>query len=258
MSLLEETGSAMPDAGVPDGAGAAPPVARLAPTHVVAAGVAGFADDLVAQGVAVTRVDWRPPPVGTEGDLADVALDRRRGEANALAVRQMLAAGAELVDVRPAREVLGLAPGQFLHAGPPIGWGRASGPLRGALIGAALFEGLVETPEEAEAWFAKATEGSEGSEAAEAEAGASGRGGGEDGSRGGTHGHGGEGGGNRASGDAARATAPELAPCHHRGGVGPMAGVVSEVDAAIHELGLPAGGHPAAGEERGQVATAGS
>src|SRR4051794_38028753 len=95
--------------------------------HVVAAGIAAFADDLVAQGVSVTRVDWRPPPPGTEGDLADVALDARRVDANEVAVRRMLAAGAELVDVRPAREVLGLEAGQFLHAGPPIAWERASG-----------------------------------------------------------------------------------------------------------------------------------
>ena len=191
MSLLEESGSAMPEAGSSD-APALASVTRLAPTQVVTAGIAGFADDLAAQGVAVTRVDWRPPPPGTEGDLADVALDRRRGEANAVAVQRMLAAGCELVDVRPAREVLGLAAGQFLHAGPPIGWERASGPLRGALIGAALFEGLCETPEAAEAWFD-----------------------GDDGDRGG--GKAGE------SPD----TAPELTPCHHHGGVGPMAGVVS-------------------------------
>ena len=56
----------------------------------------------------------------------------------------MLTAGAELVDVRPASEALGLEPGAFLHAGPPIGWDRASGPLRGALIGAMLYEGLAE------------------------------------------------------------------------------------------------------------------
>ncbi|MEY9858440.1 hypothetical protein ABH935_004055 [Catenulispora sp. GAS73] len=257
MSLLEESGSAMPDGGVSDGAESAPPVARLAPTHVVAAGVAGFADDLVAQGVAVTRVDWRPPPVGTEGDLADVALDRRRGAANALAVRRMLAAGAELVDVRPAREVLGLVPGQFLHAGPPIGWERASGPLRGALIGAALFEGLVKTPDEAEAWFAgtgtrtrtrtsdDAREGGgSGNRSSDSPAGGGGRdrdenhgggissspagGGGRDGLEGRSGGgRGGENGGGHGDSAAAGTTAPELAPCHHRGGVGPMAGVVS-------------------------------
>ena len=37
----------------------------------------------------------------------------------------------------PAREVIGLGRGTFLHAGPPLDWERASGPLRGALIGAA-------------------------------------------------------------------------------------------------------------------------
>ena len=125
---------------MPESAASAPSIAGLAPTRVVAAGVAGFADDLAAQGVAVTRVDWRPPPPGSERDLADVALDRRRGEANALAVRRMLAAGCEVVDVRPAREVLGLAAGQFLHAGPPIGWERASGPLRGARFAASREE----------------------------------------------------------------------------------------------------------------------
>ena len=153
-------------------------------SRVVAAGVAAFADDLAAQGVAVTRVDWRPPPAGTEADLADVAVDPRRVEANALAVRRMLAAGAELVDVRPAREVLGLEPGQFLHAGPPIDWDRASGPMRGALLGATLFEGIADTPEAAQGWLS-------------------------------------------GSGSAPARNGPELAPCHSRGGVGPMAGVVS-------------------------------
>jgi hypothetical protein len=49
--------------------------------------------------------------------------------------------------------VLGLEPGQFLHAGPPITWERASGPLRGALMGGAALEGLVDDPEDAVALF---------------------------------------------------------------------------------------------------------
>jgi hypothetical protein len=65
----------------------------------------------------------------------------------------MLASRAHLVDVRPARDVLGLGPRQLLHAGPPITWDRASGPMRGALIGAALFEGLAATPDDATALF---------------------------------------------------------------------------------------------------------
>jgi hypothetical protein len=37
----------------------------------------------------------------------------------------------------------------FLHAGPPIEWARMSGPLRGAIIGAMLFEGLAKSEAEA-------------------------------------------------------------------------------------------------------------
>ena len=232
MSQLEESGSAMSEVSSDGGSAIAPTVGRLAPTHVVAAGIAGFADDLVAQGVPVTRVDWRPPPVGTEGDLAEVALDRRRGAANALAVGRMLAAGAELVDVRPAREVLGLEPGQFLHAGPPIEWGRASGPLRGALIGAALFEGLVETPDEAVAWFGgddsykrdTATRHAAKRDTATRHTAKR-----DTATR------------HTAKRDTAKSEPPELAPCHHHGGVGPMAGVVSP-SMWLFELRDPVGG----------------
>jgi hypothetical protein len=86
---------------------------------------------------------------GTEDDLATVAADPRRGDANRQAVEAMLGVTAHLVDVAPASELLGLDPGQFLHAGPPIEWERASGPLRGALMGGAALEGLVDDPEDA-------------------------------------------------------------------------------------------------------------
>jgi hypothetical protein len=145
--------------------------------RVVTAGVEVLATALAAQAVTPVVVDWRPPLPGTEAALAAVLADPSRPAANAEAAGRMLAAGAALVDVRPAAEVVGLAPGQFCHAGPPIGWDRASGPLRGALLGAVLFEGLAADPEQAERWL--------------------------------------------AAGHA------ELVPCHARGGVGPMAGVVS-------------------------------
>jgi len=137
-----------------------------------------FAEALRAQAVEVTEALWQPPLDGTALHLARVMADPRRVDANALAVQRMTAAGADLVDVRPASEALGLERGTFLHAGPPIEWVRASGPLRGALIGAMLFEGLAETPEDAEAKLA-------------------------------------------------RRDGVTLEPCHHRGAVGPMAGVVS-------------------------------
>jgi hypothetical protein len=125
--------------------------------RVVAVGAQLFSDALAAQAVPVTQVDWRPPvgDAGIEADLARVLADPRHGPGNAAAVEKMLTAGAELVDVRPASEALGLARGEFLHAGPPIGWDRAAGPLRGALIGALLLEGLAATADEAEATLAR-------------------------------------------------------------------------------------------------------
>ena len=120
------------------------------PPEVVSAGVPLFADALQDQAVPVTRVEWRPPLDGSEQPLARVMADPRREEANRRAVDRLLSAGAELTDVRPASEALGLTKGSFLHAGPPIGWDRASGPLRGALIGAMLYEGLADTAEAAE------------------------------------------------------------------------------------------------------------
>ncbi|HEY7483021.1 MAG TPA: DUF1116 domain-containing protein [Streptosporangiaceae bacterium] len=117
---------------------------------VVTAGTPLLAEALAEQAVPMVPVDWRPPAPGTEDALAAVMGDPRRAAANAKAVGRLLAARPRLVDVRPAGEVLGLESGTFLHAGPPITWDRASGPMRGALIGAMLLEELARTPEEAE------------------------------------------------------------------------------------------------------------
>ena len=124
-----------------------------APEGVAATGVDLCADAVDLQAVPVSRVDWRPPMEGTADDLAVVAADPLRRDANARAVQAMLDVQAVLVDVAPASEVLGLEAGQFLHAGPPIAWEAATGPLRGGLMAAAALEGLVDDPEDAVALF---------------------------------------------------------------------------------------------------------
>jgi hypothetical protein len=118
--------------------------------RVVTAGADLLATALAGQVAEYTTVAWQPPPDAATDSLVRLLADPRRQEANAEAARRMLAAGAQLVDVRPVAEVVGLKPGQFCHAGPPIDWERASGPLRGALIGAVLLEGLASDPESAE------------------------------------------------------------------------------------------------------------
>jgi hypothetical protein len=121
-----------------------------APPAIVAAGVEAFSAAARGQGAAVTDVAWRPPAFGDPADLTQLALDPRRAAANRTAVERVLAAGSLLTDVRPAREVLGLPDRMLLHAGPPLTWEAASGPMRGALLGACIFEGWASGPADAE------------------------------------------------------------------------------------------------------------
>lgn len=114
-------------------------------------------------------------------------------QANRAALGRMLASRPVLTAVESAREAIpGMRDDLLLHAGPPIEWARASGPLRGAVIGALLYEGLA---------------GDEAAAAALVERGA-----------------------------------VELAPCHHHGAVGPMAGVIS-ASMAVYVVEDPTLGH---------------
>jgi hypothetical protein len=72
------------------------------------------------------------------------------GDANAQAIQRVLTAAPVLVGVGAARDVIpGMAEDLLLHAGPPITWGRMSGPVRGAVIGALLYERRARTDAEA-------------------------------------------------------------------------------------------------------------
>jgi hypothetical protein len=65
-------------------------------------------------------------------------------QANRTAVERMTSARPVLTGVSRAGGVVpGLREGMLLHAGPPIEWERMSGPLRGAVIGALIYEGLA-------------------------------------------------------------------------------------------------------------------
>jgi len=71
-------------------------------------------------------------------------------QANRTAVERMMASRPMLTGVGRALDVIpGMRRNLLLHAGPPIGWERMSGPLRGAVIGALIFEKLAADEQEA-------------------------------------------------------------------------------------------------------------
>jgi len=71
-------------------------------------------------------------------------------QANRTAVERMMASRPMLTGVGRALDVIpGMRSNLLLHAGPPITWERMSGPLRGAVIGALIFEKLASDEKEA-------------------------------------------------------------------------------------------------------------
>jgi hypothetical protein len=120
--------------------------------RVINLGLAAFKPALDDAGVAAVQVDWRPP-------VAVAAALRRRVQAlgpvieaaNAKAVKIILGGLPHLVGLERAIDVIpGMKPDLLLHAGPPVTWDRMCGPMRGAVIGALLYERRAASAEEAQ------------------------------------------------------------------------------------------------------------
>ncbi len=120
-------------------------------------GLESFAENLVKAGGRVVHVDWRPPAGGDAKAIA--ALDSLAAgttvdleKANAEAVRRILASKPVIIGIGIAADVVpGMARDLILHAGPPVSWEKMCGPMRGAVMGGLMYEGLAKTPAEAEA-----------------------------------------------------------------------------------------------------------
>lgn len=126
------------------------------PLDVVNVGLAMFEEDIAAQGTAVTSLDWTPPGGGDPAAIAALDaleqgdLPERIAAANAEAVSRIMSAQPLLVGYGRALDVVpGMTETTILHAGPPITWERMSGPMKGAVTGAIVFEGLAADLEEA-------------------------------------------------------------------------------------------------------------
>jgi hypothetical protein len=73
-------------------------------------------------------------------------------QANTEATERMMEARPVVTGMGKAIDVIpGMREDLLLHAGPPITWERASGPMQGAITGALIFEGKAKDEEEAQA-----------------------------------------------------------------------------------------------------------
>ncbi len=123
---------------------------------VINMGLETFADNLAELRVQTQQVDWKPPAGGDARLLAlfdrleaNTALDIE--SANAEAVARIMHAKPTLVDIGIAADVVpGMHKKLVLHAGPPVAWENMAGPLRGAVIGGLIYEGLARDAAEAE------------------------------------------------------------------------------------------------------------
>ncbi|HVO87589.1 MAG TPA: DUF1116 domain-containing protein [Casimicrobiaceae bacterium] len=122
---------------------------------IVNVGLRSFHDNVVAAGGRSVHVDWQPPALGDRAAgwaLATLVNHPRVEQGNALALRRFLDAQPVLREVCSARDfVAGMAQGRrlILHAGPPIAWEAMCGPMRGAVLGAVVFEGWARSIDEA-------------------------------------------------------------------------------------------------------------
>ena len=121
------------------------------PLKAINVGLEDFAESLKLQGAEVLHVDWRPPLEGyVEITKTKEGIDI--DAANAEAVERIRKGRPLLVGMGIARDVIpGFGERMILHAGPPIEWERMCGPMRGAIIGAIVYEGWAKSYEEAEA-----------------------------------------------------------------------------------------------------------
>jgi len=111
---------------------------------VVNLGNAGFYEDLSSVNVPALNLNWKP---AAKGDSELLSVLEKLGDrpnidaANQEALKRINSSQPVLVGVGIAKDTIpGMKENMLLHAGPPITWDRMSGPLRGAVIGALIFE----------------------------------------------------------------------------------------------------------------------
>lgn len=119
---------------------------------VVNLGLESFCKELKEQQVECIHINWRPPSEASKllGKLEEETIKVKIENANKEAVNRLLEAQPIILGIGKAGiDIPGMTKKTILHAGPPINWERMSEPLRGAIVGGLIYEGLASDEEEA-------------------------------------------------------------------------------------------------------------
>lgn len=122
--------------------------------QVINIGSPSFVKDYERQKVNHVHLDWTPPASGNVEHLKLLGMLRPYHDliekANQKAVQKIKSAEGRLIAVKKAYDVIpNMNRNTILHAGPPIGFRHMAGPMRGAVIGALIYEGLAKNEKEA-------------------------------------------------------------------------------------------------------------
>lgn len=123
--------------------------------QVLNVGLSSFADSITRAGGSALQIDWAPPAQGHQEvgrKLARLVNLPAVERANRTAFDAYHSALPVLRGVGVAGQVIpNMAERMILHSGPPIAWDHMCGPMKGAIIGAILYEGWARDAIKAEA-----------------------------------------------------------------------------------------------------------
>lgn len=123
--------------------------------QVLNVGLSSFADSIAMAGGSALHIEWAPPAQGQQEvgrALARLVNLLTVEAANRTAFDAYQSAQPVLKGVGIAGQVLpNMTERMILHSGPPIGWRDMCGPMKGAIVGAILYEGWAENLAKAEA-----------------------------------------------------------------------------------------------------------
>ncbi len=119
---------------------------------VINIGLRSFQDSVIKKNVPLIQVDWKPRIAVSENSKKIIQENLKKIEkANSKTIEKILRSKPVLIGLDIAKNIIpGMQKNLILHAGPPVKWENMCGPMKGAITGALIYEGLAGNPSESQ------------------------------------------------------------------------------------------------------------